>query len=153
MIIIENICKHQQYEEIVVNWLYKEWGHKNSYQFWSDWIKYSKDENSTFQTFVISDNGKLVGTYGIMPIDLQSRQDLTPWIGNLFIDYKYRTNSLKYFSALHEHCNTLCRNLNLTKVYVFTPHSSIVFKRYGFKYFESTVTEEGKKINLLFKTY
>lgn len=153
MIVIENINKHKQHETAVASWLLAEWGTKGSEKYWQDWVAYSQNDDSIFQTFVILDNGKLVGTYGIMPCDLQSRQELGPWVGNLFVDKKYRLNSLKYFSEMQKHFSHMCKLLNLKKVYVYTPHKAIVFIRYGFKFIEFSTDVDGNKISILEKTF
>jgi N-acetylglutamate synthase-like GNAT family acetyltransferase len=150
---IDNIKNYKCFENIVAQWLHKEWGYNGNINYWNDWVKNSQDENSLFQTFVIVDDNKLVGTYGIMPIDLQSRQDLFPWVGNLYIDNKNSSKSLLYFLYLNKHLTLLAEKLNISKIYVYTPHKPIVFLKYGFTFIDKTVDIMGEKISLLYKEF
>ncbi len=152
-IIIENINKHKECIKTVAEWCNSEWGTNKGYDFWYDWISNSQQDDTLFQTFVIIRDGVLIGTYGIMPVDLSSRQDLSPWIGNLYIDKPFRKNSLSIFKEIVHHCDETCRKLNLKKVYVYTPHKPIVFKRYGFEYIKPAKLDNGNNVSLLFKTY
>lgn len=38
------------------------------------------------ETFVLFDGGQPVGTAGLMRTDLETRPDLTPWLGGLFVE-------------------------------------------------------------------
>lgn len=151
MITIENISKHKQYEQEVAEWLYSQWGFgfEKGKKYWQDWVASSQNEKSNFQTFIILDDNIPVGTYGLMPCDLQSRQDLSPWVGNLFIHPKYRLKSLLYFSKINQHFKQIKQELNIDKFYIYTKFNPIVYIRYGFKLIDKTTDIEGTKISLL----
>lgn len=150
-IIIKNIKHYKCFEQTVSKWLYDEWGLKGSQKYWDDWVKFSQNENSTFQTYVVLKNNQLIATYGIMPCDLQSRQDLTPWIGNLYIPKEHRKLSLELMPYIFKHSEDEFRKLKLKKVYLFTPHKPIVFKKFGYKFIEFSTDYDGSKISLLEK--
>jgi GNAT superfamily N-acetyltransferase len=42
------------------------------------------------ETFVLFDGDRAVGTAGLMRSDLESRPDLTPWLGGLFVEPAFR---------------------------------------------------------------
>ncbi len=148
---IKNIKHYPEFEETVATWLFNEWGLKGSEEYWKEWVKFSQDETSTFQTFVVVEKDKLLATYGLMPCDLQSRQDLFPWIGNLFIPKEHRLKSISILIAIHKHSEKIFRKLKLKTVYVYTPHNPLLFKRFGYKYFGKTIDLDGTKISLLKK--
>ena len=151
MMEIKNIKQYPEFQTEITKWLNSEWGSKTSLSYWSDWVEKSKDETSLFQTFVLVENGKPVATYGIMPCDLQSRQDLTPWVGNLFIPRKYRMHSMPYLFELFRHSEQIFRNLNMKRVYVYTPHNPKVFQKFGYRFIEFATDHKGGKISLLYK--
>ena len=148
---IKNMKYYPQFEQQVATWLFEEWGLQKSEAFWVDWVKNSQDENSTFQTFVVVENGRLLATYGIMPCDLQSRQDLFPWVGNLFIPKANRLRSLPILLAINKHSEAIFKKLHLKQVYVFTPHPPLLFSRFGYKCFGKTIDYDGTPISLLKK--
>lgn len=148
---IANIKHYPQFEEEVASWLNSEWGSKTSLNYWKEWLEYSKDEQSLFQTFVLVEGNKVLATYGIMPCDLQSRQELSPWVGNLFIPKKYRLNSMKYLHEISHHSEQVYRKLNIKKIFVYTPHNPKVFARFGYKFIEYATGPNGERVSLLYK--
>ena len=42
------------------------------------------------ETFVLFDDGQPIGTASLMPADLESRPDLTPWLAGVFVEPAFR---------------------------------------------------------------
>ncbi|MCP6582456.1 GNAT family N-acetyltransferase, partial [Klebsiella pneumoniae] len=54
------------------------------------------------KTFVLFDDDRPVGTAGLMRGDLESRPDLTPWLGGLYVEPAFRSRG---------HATTLVRQV------------------------------------------
>ena len=88
-IVIEELRKKPQYISVIVEWLYKEWGNHNR-NYWSSWVQHSMQENDIPKTYILFVDGQPAGTYSLWRCDIQSRQDLFPWFGGLYVDTAYR---------------------------------------------------------------
>lgn len=119
---IENLQIHPEYINTVVDWLYSEWGN-NNYNYWKSWVKNSLCSNDIPQTFVAFVDGVVAGTYSLWRCDLQSRQDLYPWFGGLYVCPTFRgkiINGFKLGTHLQNHAIKHLRQLGYKYVYLFT---------------------------------
>jgi len=83
---IINLTKNnQRHVEVVSNWLWSEWGTENNYVYWKSWVESSTFIDQIPQTFVATDNDNIFGTISLWRCDLQSRQDIFPWLGGLYV--------------------------------------------------------------------
>ncbi|WP_054707603.1 GNAT family N-acetyltransferase [Bacillus sp. JCM 19041] len=94
MKIIELQTLNQQFEEAV--YLYwREWGNEDNYPFYKDCMIHSLITKDSLPHFYIAQiDEKTIGTFALLRNDLNSRQDLYPWLACLFIDPKHRGNAL-----------------------------------------------------------
>lgn len=52
------------------------------------------DPNDIPSFYIAKVDDKIIGTYALIRNDLNSRQDLSPWLACLFVDEKFRGNSI-----------------------------------------------------------
>lgn len=62
ILIIEHLADHKEYIDTVSNWLWKEFGSENNYEFFHSIIKNSITKNELPLTFVALEDNELVGT-------------------------------------------------------------------------------------------
>ena len=149
-IIIEELRKHPKYISIVVDWLYKEWGNNNR-NYWDSWVRHSTKENDIPKTYILFLNNHIVGTYSIWRCDLQSRQDLFPWFGGMYVDSTYRGkyyNGEKLGEILQRHAELELKKLNYNEVFLFTSHSPEYYIRNGWKYLCKAPDENDQLVNI-----
>lgn len=153
-IIIEELRKYPQYISIVVEWLYKEWGNCNK-SYWESWVQYSLQVNDIPKTYILFVNNHIAGTYSLWRCDLQSRQDLFPWFGGLYVDIKYRGqfyNGKKLGEILQEHAVLELKRLSYHDVYLFTSHSAEYYNRNGWEYLCQAPDENDRVVNICHRT-
>ncbi|HDR4424286.1 MULTISPECIES: GNAT family N-acetyltransferase [Bacillus] len=74
---------------------WKEWGEEGGRAFYEDCMTNALTDPNDIPSFYIAKvNDKIIGTYALIRNDLNSRQDLSPWLACLFVDEKFRGNSI-----------------------------------------------------------
>jgi len=129
----------------ITEWLWEEWGQPNNYNFWRSWIKSSLLSDNVPQTFAAIEDKNIVGTVSLWRCDLQSRQDISPWLGGLYVSKSYRNRGIG--SALQEHAFKVAHNLNYKEIYMFTELNNY-FERFGWQYVEDIPNENGNMVKL-----
>lgn len=132
---IENLNKYNEYIGTVVNWIFSEWGNDN-YKYWDSWIRSSLLDGDIPKTYIIFIDGKLAGTYSLWRCDLQSRQDLFPWFGGLYVHPNFRGKQYggkKIGKRLLEHAYNELKELGYKKAYLFTEKSPKYYVENGWR--------------------
>jgi N-acetylglutamate synthase-like GNAT family acetyltransferase len=82
-------------------------------------------------------DGEVFGTASLRVHDLKGREDLTPWLGGVFVRPEYRRRGA---------ASTLCRavedkawSLGFEVLYLFTPDQQSLYARLGWRNLEQTV--------------
>lgn len=149
-IIIENLCDYPEHIETVVNWLYSEWGN-NNYSFWDSWVRSSIRKDRVPMTFVLLVNNTVAGTYSLWNCDIQSRQDLSPWFGGLYVDRAFRGkefNGQKLGVMMQRHAIAKAAELGIEKLYLFTEKSPKYYIENGWVYVGTAYDEKDNIVNL-----
>ena len=153
-ITIEELRNQTEYLSVIVEWLYKEWGNHNR-KYWTSWVQHSMQENDIPKTYIIFVDGHLAGTYSLWRCDLQSRQDLFPWFGGLYVAPVYRGQSFngeKLGEILQRHAMSELKRLNYHEVYLFTSHSPEYYYRNGWVYLCQAPDENDQLVNICHRT-
>lgn len=132
---IEKLRDYPQYINTVVEWIYSEWGNNNR-RYWDSWIRSSLSENDIPQTFIAIVDNKIAGTYSLWRCDLQSRQDLFPWFGGLYVAPEYRgkeIGGIKLGTRMQSHALQCVKELGYDKVYLFTEKNPKYYIANGWK--------------------
>lgn len=80
-------------EAVQVFW--KLWGSEKNYSFYYDSMLHSIQTVDGISTYyVLLDNETIIGTYALIRNDLNSRQDLYPWLACLYVAPEYRGKKL-----------------------------------------------------------
>ena len=72
------------YFDDVFKSIYQEWGENNP-NFQKSWIKSSMKSEGVPSTYVVLKDEQYVGTFSFWNCDLQSRQDLSLWLGGIVV--------------------------------------------------------------------
>lgn len=150
MIEIKNLKGNMEDLERVSKWLYSEWGNNNPH-YWESWVKYSNKESDIPQTWGIYVNHELAGTYSLWRCDLQSRQDLTPWFGGLYVSEKFRGKEIegkKLGERMILHAIYQLKALGFKKAYLFTERTPNYYMRYGWEQLCSTYDENDNVVTI-----
>lgn len=149
-ITIEELRKNPQYVPVISEWLYGEWGNHNR-NYWTSWVQHSTEKNDIPKTYILFINDHLVGTYSLWRCDLQSRQDLFPWFGGLYVDVAYRGqlyNGKKLGEILQCHAVSELKKLHYQIVYLFTSRSPEYYIHNGWRYLCQAPDENDQLVNI-----
>lgn len=76
-----------------------------------------------------------LGIAALREFDLPNRKDLTPWLGGVFVDPRYRNQGIgeALCRAVEEYAKS---RDDIEKLYLFTFDKDQWYKRMGWKYFD-----------------
>jgi N-acetylglutamate synthase-like GNAT family acetyltransferase len=78
-----------------VNAFWNQWGSEENYMFYKDcMLRSCKTEEEVPRFYVAIENEKIIGTFAILRNDINSRQDLTPWLACVYVDPAFRGRGL-----------------------------------------------------------
>jgi GNAT superfamily N-acetyltransferase len=84
--------------------------------------------------WVAHDGGKALGTAALRVCDLEGREDLTPWLGGVYVAPQFRGRGIA--SALCAVVEHKARQLGASVLYLFTTDQSGLYAQLGWKFFE-----------------
>ncbi|MDM5327142.1 GNAT family N-acetyltransferase [Neobacillus sp. CF12] len=129
MEIIELRDRNDLFEEAIkVFW--DVWGNEDNYKFYEDCMIHSITSKDLPRFFVALENSEIIGTYALLRNDLNSRQDLCPWLACLFVDREYRGK--KIGSMLLDHGLKEAEKKGYKKLYL-TSDLENFYEKYGWK--------------------
>ncbi|MEK8197878.1 GNAT family N-acetyltransferase [Lysinibacillus sp. FSL M8-0134] len=92
---IIQLSKKDELFNKAIDVFWKEWGVEGGRAFYEDCMIHALINPNDIPSFYIAKvDDNIIGTYALIRNDLNSRQDLSPWLACLFIDEKFRGNSL-----------------------------------------------------------
>lgn len=142
---IEHLADHKEYIDTVTNWLWKEFGNENNYEFFHSIIKNSITKNELPLTFVALEDNELVGTVGLWRSDLMSRQDIYPWLSALYVKENKRGKGVG--QELQNFLVEYCRKKGFKELFLFTDLCNY-YEKTGWKYLEDGVEFSGDYIKI-----
>jgi len=98
------------------------------------------------ETFVLFDNGRAVGTAGLMRSDLESRPDLTPWLGGLYVEPAFRGRG--HATALVRQVEEFARAASVSTLWLYTLNADGLYLRLGWQH-AGTEHEDGRDVMLM----
>lgn len=126
------IIEIQQRPELfddAVKVFWEQWGNDDNYTFYEDCMKHSGKTNDSIPNFYIAlENEKVIGTYALLRNDINSRQDLFPWLACLYVDPTYRGKSIG--KQLLEHGLQITEQLGYEKLYLSSDLEEY-YEKYG----------------------
>jgi predicted N-acetyltransferase YhbS len=141
---VKNILESQSHFDEILNLIYKEWGN-NNFEFWRNWIKNSMSENKIPMTFSVFCDNDFVGTFSLWRCDLQSRQDLFPWLGGIVVKKEWRGRGIGLF--IQKKANEILKNLGYDKAYLFTKMKGY-YERTGWHFLDNGIDEQGNSVRI-----
>lgn len=145
---IIKLRRESEFVPIVSNWLWREWGNSSNVKYWRSWVERSTCDTDVPQTYIGKSGNDIVGTVSLWRCDLQSCQDIFPWLGGLYIDKPYRGRG--YAKQLVDFAVNAAYELGYHEIYLFTELHGF-FENLGWNYLESVPNEYDVMVNLLKK--
>lgn len=122
------------------------WWTKENYENWSlekvtYYLKHCLKDTIP-STYILHEENTFIGSYQILMEDLDSRPDLYPWLANVYIKKEYRGKG--YGRKCIEHAIKTIKDMNLSKIYLFTEHRNL-YEKFGFTLLEEVETFGNEK--------
>ena len=93
--------------------------------------------------FVATEGSRLLGSALLIPFDMESRKDLTPWVAGVFVVPEARRRGIG--SALVNHVTDQARASGIPAVYLYTDKSENFYARLGWTAIDRC-TEKGLSV-------
>lgn len=133
---ILNIQKRSDLFEESVKIFWGQWGNETNYDFYKDCMRHSSMEKDAIPRFYIAiEDNEIIGTYALLRNDINSRQDLFPWLGCLYVKPEHRGRSIG--KILLEHGLNVTARLGYEKLYLSSDLEEY-YENYG--WVNSTIT-------------
>lgn len=117
--------------EKAIQVFWKVWGNEDNYKFYEDAMIHSCNTASDIPRFYVAvEEGNIIGTYALLRNDINSRQDLCPWLACLFVDEEHRGNEIG--SKLLEHGLNEAAIKGYNTLYLTTDLEGY-YEKYGWK--------------------
>jgi len=136
---IEHLADHKGALPEIVRWVHNEWGHLMpdiSYDKLVTIFKERLTPHSIPETFVATIINEIVGTASIVPHNLSTRMDLSPWIAAVYVIPGYRNLGIgsTIVRAIMEEASIL----SLESIYLINPDQECFYANLGWQTLEKT---------------
>ena len=123
-----------------------EWGNEKNYKFYEDAMRQSCLTTDEIPRFYIAlENESIIGTYALIRNDLNSRQDLFPWLACLFVDPEHQGKRIG--SQLLQHARQEAAKKGFEKLYLSTDLEGY-YEKYGWTHIGEVYGVSGSSLKL-----
>lgn len=148
ILVIEHLADHIEYIDTVTNWLWKEFGNENNYDFFHSIIINSLTKNNLPLTFIALEDNELAGTIGLWRSDLVSRQDLFPWLSALYVKENFRGKRIG--QKLQNFLVQYCKEAGFKELFLYTDINNY-YEKTGWEYIDDGVEYSGEYLKIYIK--
>jgi GNAT superfamily N-acetyltransferase len=122
--------RNSQFEKAIqVFW--RQWGNEKNYKFYEDAMIHSCTTSSDIPRFYVAiEKGHIIGTYALLRNDLNSRQDLCPWLACLYVEEEHRGREIG--SKLLQHGLKEAAKKGYEKLFLSTDLENY-YEKYGWR--------------------
>ena len=131
---ISHLIEHPEYVPQLAQWLFEEWGAILGEKTPDARIKKLNPHMNRDHlpiAWVAHVNGQLLGTAALRVHDLEGREDLTPWLGGVFVGSPFRRRGIG--PALCATVEEAARSRGIQTLYLFTLDKQAWYLRLGWK--------------------
>ena len=131
---ISYLIDHPEYIPQLAQWLFEQWGPILGEQTLEARIKKLNAHMNRDQlpiAWVAHASGQLFGTAALRVHDLEGREDLTPWLGGVFVGSQFRRRGLG--EALCATVEQAAKSRGVQTLYLFTLDKQAWYSRQGWK--------------------
>jgi predicted N-acetyltransferase YhbS len=140
---IQYLGDHQDVVPILAAWIYNEWSYLYpgaTLQDFTGLLLERMDKKSLPLTLVAIEAGEPVGTASLKAFDMETRNDLTPWLTSLHVAEPWRRRGIG--SNLVKAIEQKAVELGIRKLFLFTTDADLValfYSRLGWTVKEKTI--------------
>ncbi|MCD1295534.1 N-acetyltransferase [Methanocella sp. CWC-04] len=143
-IVFSSVSESPEVQGIVAQWLWSFWGNTRNYEFYRSLVAHCKADDIPMM-YVAYHDGMPVGTVALLRADLFSRQDLFPWMADLYVLPEYRSKGIG--SALQDFVLKKAKELGYGTIYLYTPLTGYYEKK-GWEYMGNEMERDGEIVRI-----
>lgn len=122
MMKVEFLKYNPEYVDQIAHCMFKEWGHlrgdTNADRYVQSVSNRVNDDKTPLTIIVKSEDGELAGFASLVDHDMETRQDLLPWLGGVFVLPEYRGKGIG--KIIVSEIERVAGDLGFDKLYLFT---------------------------------
>ena len=129
---ISYLIDHPEYIPQLAQWLFEEWDSilgEKTLDVRIKKLNAHMNRDKLPIAWVAHANGQLLGTASLRVHDLEGREDLTPWLGGVFVGSQFRRRGIG--AALCATVEDAARSRRLQTLYLFTLDKQAWYSRLG----------------------
>jgi len=136
---IAHLADHKEIVPTLARWFYQEWAYLHPNRTREDVERLIGERTNTTKipvALIAFEGGELLGTVCLKVHDMDTRLDLTPWLAGLYVAVPWRRKGVG--TALVSAIEKKAHELQVEKLYLFTPESEGFYSRLGWHIYERT---------------
>lgn len=129
---ISYLIEHPEYIPQLAQWLLEQWGSilgEKTLEARINKLKAHMNREELPIAWVAHANGQLLGTAALRVHDLEGREDLTPWLGGVFVGSQFRRRGIG--EALCATVEEAVKSRGIQTLYLFTLDKQAWYSRQG----------------------
>lgn len=133
---IDHLIDHPEYIPQLAQWLFEQWDAILGETTLDARIKKLQAHMNRDQlpiAWVAHESGQLLGTAALRVHDLEEREELTPWLGGLFVGPQFRQRGIG--AAMCTVVEEAARERGIDVLYLFTLDKQTWYSRFGWTLF------------------
>ena len=137
---ISYLIDHPDYIPQLAQWLFEQWGSvlgEKTLEVRIKKLKAHMNRDELPIAWVAHANGQVLGTAALRVHDLEGREDLTPWLGGVFVGPDFRRRGIG--QALCAAVEDAARERGIQTLYLFTLDKQAWYSRLGWTMLEPCV--------------
>ncbi len=135
----------------VSDWIESSWGILPIHDYFKAILGRQKWYLNYPVTLIATSNEKIIGTVSLLLNDLETRPEINPWIGCLFVKEEYRKNGVGSI-LMNEIEKFFASNFFTETCYLFTEDQDQLYRKLGWSFVEMD-TYHGRKIAIMKKDF
>jgi GNAT superfamily N-acetyltransferase len=146
---IEYLVNRPEYIPILARWHYREWSYLNpgdSVERRMAWLQSHGGPGQIPTTFIALRGETLLGSASLIPHDMDTRMNLSPWLASVYVAPEFRRCGVG--SALVHRVVEEAKILGIQPLYLFTTDKESFYTRLGWSVVERT-TYRGQQVTIM----
>ncbi len=133
---IEPLADHARFVPLVSRWHFEEWAGSRpgaTLAAWTAGLARRCERDRIPTTFVAMVDSQRVGSASLVLWDMDTRRDLSPWLGSVYVLAAFRRRGIA--SALVRHALARAREFRVERLYLWTDSAAPLYERLGWRPF------------------
>jgi GNAT superfamily N-acetyltransferase len=143
-IFFSSITEHPELHDTIAKWLWGFWGTPKNLEFYRSLVSHCKADDIPM-IYVAFFDRKPAGTVALLRADLFSRQDLFPWMADLYVCPEFRLKGIG--SALQDFILNKAKEMGYREAYLYTPLKGYYEKK-GWEYLGDEMDRDSEIVRI-----